>query len=101
MLPHLGLGALCKLRTLHISIVHIPQTGSQGHFGIRLQRGRGMGDETVIGLLHVTPKKHPLLIKRIGTTRSDHAPGCADCFPVVNLAKVDSYTSCVHLHCAL
>ncbi len=44
-----------------------------------------MGDETLIGLLHITPKKHPLLIKikRIGTTSLDR-------FPVVKLAKVDS-----------
>ncbi len=49
-----------------------------------------MGDETLIGLLHVTPKKHPLHIKRIGTTRLDHEPGRADRFPVVKLAKVDS-----------
>ncbi len=35
---------------------------------------KGMGEETLIGLLHVMPKKHPLLIKRIGTTRLDHAP---------------------------
>ncbi len=27
-----------------------------------------MGDETLIVLLRVTSKKHPLLIKRIGTT---------------------------------
>ncbi len=27
-----------------------------------------MGDETLIGLLHVMLKTHPLLIKRIGTT---------------------------------
>ncbi len=48
-----------------------------------------MGDETLIGLLHVTPKKHPLLIKRIGTTRLDQAPGRADRFPILKLAKVD------------
>ncbi len=33
---------------------------------------KGMGEETLTGLLHVMPKKHPLLIKR--TTRLDHAP---------------------------
>ncbi len=36
-----GLGALCKLCTLHISIVHIVQTGPQGHFKVGPQRGRG------------------------------------------------------------
>ncbi len=54
---------------------------------------KGMGDETLIDLLHVTPKKHPLLIGcTIGTTRLDHAPGCADHAPAVKLAKVDSDT---------
>ncbi len=57
-----------------------------------------MGDEIQIGLLHVTPKKHPLLIKRLGTTRLDHAPGRADRFPVVKLAKVGSDTPWAHLH---
>ncbi len=46
---------------------------------------KGMGDKTLIGLLHVMPKTHPLLIKRIGTTCIDHA----DHFPVVKIAKVD------------
>jgi len=53
---------------------------------------KGMGDETLIGLLHVTPKTHPLLIKRIGTTILDHAPGTLTIFPIVKLAKVDSDT---------
>ncbi len=35
---------------------------------------------------------HPLLIKRIGTTLLDHAPGAQTIFPVVKLAKVDSHT---------
>ncbi len=39
---------------------------------------KGMGNETLIGLLHIMPKTHPLPIKRIGTTRLDHA---TDCFP--------------------
>ncbi len=52
-----------------------------------------MGDETLIGLLQVTPQKYPLLFKRIGTTRLDHAPGRADRFPVVKLAKLDSDTA--------
>ncbi len=51
---------------------------------------KGMRDETLIGLLYVIPKKHPLLIKRIGTTRLDQAPGRTDRFPIVKLAKVDS-----------
>ncbi len=46
-------------------------------------------------------KKHPLLIKRIGTIRLDHAPGHADRFPLVKLAKVDSDTPWVHLRHAL
>ncbi len=32
-----------------------------------------MGDEILIGLLHVMPKTHPLLINRIGTTLLDRA----------------------------
>ncbi len=46
----LGVGALRKLRTLHIGaavlifiihdIVHIAQTGPQGHFSVGPQRGR-------------------------------------------------------------
>ena len=51
--------------------------------------GSALEDETLISLLHITPKKHPLLIKRIGTTRLDHAPGRANCFSVVKIAKVD------------
>ena len=50
---------------------------------------KGMEDETLIGLLHVTPKKHPSLIRGIGTTRLDHAPGRANRFSVVKIAKVD------------
>ncbi len=50
---------------------------------------KGMGDETLIGLLHVIPKTHPLLINRIGTTLLDHAPGASTVFPVIKLAKVD------------
>ncbi len=53
---------------------------------------KGMGDDALVGLLHVTPEKHPLLIKIIGTTRLDHAPGRSDRYPVVKLAKVDSDT---------
>ncbi len=60
-----------------------------------------MGNETMIGLLQVTPKKHPLLIKRIGTTRLYHAPGQADRFPAAKLAKLDSDTPSVHLRRAL
>ncbi len=54
---------------------------------------KGMGDETLIGLLHVMPKTHTLLIKRIGTTLLDHAPGAQTGFPITKLAKVDSDTS--------
>ncbi len=36
-----GLGALRKQHTLYISIVHIAQTGHQGHFSVGPQRGRG------------------------------------------------------------
>ncbi len=50
---------------------------------------KGIGDETLIGLLQVMPKTHPLLIKRIGTTLLDHAPGAPTVFPIVKLAKVD------------
>ncbi len=32
MVPLPGLGVLRKLRTLHISIIHIAQSGPQGHF---------------------------------------------------------------------
>ncbi len=49
---------------------------------------KGMGDE--IGLLHIMPKSHPLLIKRIGTTLLDHVPGAQTVFTIVKLAKVDS-----------
>ncbi len=45
---------------------------------------KGMGDETLIGLLHLMPKTHPLLIKRIGTTLLDHAPGRPNIFPSIN-----------------
>ncbi len=62
---------------------------------------KGMGDETLIGLLQVTPKTHPLLIKIIGTTLSDHAPGAPTVCPVVKLAKVDSDTPYMHLRLAL
>ena len=37
---------------------------------------KGMGDETLIGLTHVNPKTHPLLIQRIGTTLLDHFSRC-------------------------
>ncbi len=50
---------------------------------------QGMGDETLIGLLHIMPKTHPLLIMRIGTTLLDHVPGATTIFPFVKLAKVD------------
>ena len=49
-----------------------------------------MRNYTLIVFLHVTPKTHPLLIKRIGTTLLDHALGEPTIFPVVKLAKVDS-----------
>ncbi len=51
-----------------------------------------MGNETLIGLLHIIPKTHPLLITRIGSTILDHAPGTQTIFNVVKLAKVDSDT---------
>jgi len=51
-----------------------------------------MADETLIGLLHATPKTHPLLFKRIWTTLLDHVPGVPTIFPIVKLAKVDSDT---------
>ncbi len=60
-----------------------------------------MEDETRIGLLHVTPKNHPLLIKIIGITRLDHVPGRIDRFPLLKLAKVGSDTPWVHLRHAL
>ncbi len=59
-------------------------------FALRNWLLKGMGDETLIGLLHIMPKTHPLLIKRIGTTLLDHALAAATLFPVVKLAKVDS-----------
>ncbi len=34
---------------------------------------KGMGDEILIGLFHIMPKKHPLLIKRIETTLLDRS----------------------------
>ncbi len=37
-------------------------------------------------------QKHPLLIKRTGTTRLDHVPGHANRFPVIKLATVDLET---------
>ncbi len=49
-----------------------------------------MGNETLIGLLHVMPKTHPWLIKRIGTTLLDHAPDAPTVFYIVKLEKVDS-----------
>jgi len=51
-----------------------------------------MGDETLIGLLHVTPKTHPLLIKRIETTLLGHGSGAQAIFPVIKPAKVYSDT---------
>ena len=53
---------------------------------------KGNGDETLIGLTNVNHKTHPLLIKRIGTTLLDHAPGAPTICPIVKLAKVDSDT---------
>ncbi len=50
----------------------------------------GMGDETLIALLHVMPKTHPLLIEMIGTTILDHALGASTIFPIIKLAEVDS-----------
>ncbi len=46
-----------------------------------------MGDETLIALLHIMPKTHPLLIKRIGPTILDHAPGAPTVFPIIKLAN--------------
>ncbi len=42
-----------------------------------------------VAVMDVMPKTHPLLIKRIGTTLLDHAPGALTVFPIVKLAKVD------------
>ncbi len=50
---------------------------------------QGMGDETLIGLLHIMPKTHPLLIMRIGTTLLDYVPGATTIFPFLKLTKVD------------
>ncbi len=48
------------------SDIHPPMTCSGLHEkSKRNSLLKGMGDEIRIGLLHVTPKKHPLLIKRI------------------------------------
>ncbi len=49
-----------------------------------------MGFETLIGLLHVMSKTHPWLIKKIGSTLLDHAPGTPTVFSIVKLANVDS-----------
>ncbi len=49
---------------------------------------QGMGDETLIGLLHIMPKTHPLLIMRIGTLL-DYVPGATTICPFVKLTKVD------------
>ncbi len=38
----LGVGALRKPHTLHISIVHVAHTGPQGHFSVGPLRGRGL-----------------------------------------------------------
>ncbi len=57
---------------------------------------KGMGDETLIGLLHIMSKKHSLLIKSIGTTSLNHAPGRDDRFSIIKLTKVDSDTLFVH-----
>ncbi len=48
------------------------------------------GNWILIGLLHVMPKTHPLLIKRIGTTLLDHALGAPTVSHVIKLAKADS-----------
>ncbi len=45
-----------------------------------------MGDAALIGLLYLMPKKHPLLIKRIGTACLDHVPGRADRFMLFRCA---------------
>ncbi len=55
----------------------------------------------LIGLLHVMPKTHSLLIKRIGTTLLDHVLGTLTVFLVVKLTEVDSDTAKVHLRLAL
>ncbi len=47
------------------------------------------GNGTMIGLLHVIPKTHPLLIKTIETSLLDHAPDVPAVFPIIKLAKVD------------
>jgi len=50
-----------------------------------------MGDETLIGLLHIMPKTHPLLIKRIGTAVLDNVPGASTIFPVVKLVILSGF----------
>ncbi len=49
-----------------------------------------MGDETLIGLLQVMLKTHPLLIKRIEKKCLDHVSYVQTFFPAVKLAKVES-----------
>ncbi len=51
-----GLGAQRKQNTLHISTVHIAQTGPQGHFSVGPQRGRGLSNPP-------TPTPQPLFGK--------------------------------------
>ncbi len=62
-------------------------------------KGNGRWDSDWFIARHA--QKHPLLIKRIGTTRLDHVSGHADHFLVDKLAKVDSDTPWVHLRRAL
>ncbi len=69
---------------------------SKGPSEWRISKGTTDG-QGQIGLLHVMPKTHTLLIKRIDTTLLDHAPGAPTVFPVVKLPKVDSDTPYVHL----
>jgi len=49
-----------------------------------------MVDETLVGLMHVNPKQHLLLTKRIGTTLLDHVSGALNIIPVVKLAHFDT-----------
>ncbi len=68
---------------------------------VQVQLALKRNGRCLIGLLHVMPKTHPLLIKRIGTTILDHVLGTLTVFLVVKLTEVDSDTAKVHLRLAL
>ncbi len=81
-----------QIRLLSVKSVHpkIPPFEENPPRSERNSLLKEMGDETLIVVLHVKPpKKYPLLIKRIGTTRLDHAPGRADLFPPWETMRLD------------